>query len=146
MKLTYDLNRFLTAQDEVYNQVLEELQTGEKISSWMWYIFPQIQGLGTSARSQQFAIQSIEEAVAYLKHPILGPRLEECNHIVFSEQRYTIDQIFGYPDYLKFRSSITLFAYVHHQRATSIFQQNLEKYYDGREDLYTITILNNLES
>src|SRR5258705_13750048 len=106
----YNLSRFVDAQDPVYEQALAELRQGRKTSHWMWFVFPQIQGLGHSYMAQQFAISSLEEAKAYLQHPILGARLRECTKLVNDTNGRTIHQIFGYPDDLKFHSCMTLFA------------------------------------
>ena len=106
----YDLRRFVDAQRAVYETVYRELCQGRKQSHWMWFIFPQIQGLGHSATAQKFAISSREEAEAYLAHPILGPRLRECTRIVADLEGKSVEDIFGYPDDMKFRSSMTLFA------------------------------------
>lgn len=122
----YDLQRFVDAQHAVYETVLAELRQGEKRSHWMWFVFPQIAGLGHSAMSKKFSIKSLDEARAYLRHPILGPRLIECTTLVNEIEGRTLHDIFGYPDDLKFRSCVTLFA----QAAPSIpiFQQALQKY------------------
>ena len=106
----YDLRRFVDAQQAVYETVCRELRQGRKQSHWMWFIFPQIKGLGHSAMAQKFAISSREEAKAYLAHPILGPRLRECSRIVADLEGKSVEDIFGYPDDMKFRSSMTLFA------------------------------------
>ena len=107
----YNLQRFVEAQAPIYHQVTEELRQGSKRSHWMWFIFPQIAGLGSSPTAVHYAITSTDEAAAYLNHPILGPRLRECTTLVNQLQHRSIDQIFGYPDNLKFHSSITLFAH-----------------------------------
>lgn len=135
----FDLERFLTAQQGVYDRASAELRAGEKQSHWMWFIFPQIHGLGSSEMAQRYAISSIEEAHAYLEHPVLGQRLRDCTTIVVALEGRTAEQIFGYPDYLKFHSSMTLFA----QAATIseedlIFSQALDKYFSGREDAETM--------
>src|SRR5438552_788440 len=106
----YDLQRFVEAQDPVYEQVCAELRRGKKTSHWMWFVFPQLSGLGTSAMSRRYAISSVEEAAAYLRHPILGPRLIECAELVLQVSGKTANEIFGSPDDLKFRSSMSLFA------------------------------------
>lgn len=133
------LVRFVTAQGPVYAAVLAELRAGKKQSHWMWFIFPQIQGLGSSEMAQRYAISSLEEAHAYLEHPVLGQRLRDCTGIVVELEGRTAEEIFGYPDYLKFHSSMTLFA----QAATIseedlIFSQALDKYFSGREDAATM--------
>ncbi|HBH81499.1 MAG TPA: DUF1810 domain-containing protein, partial [Nitrospira sp.] len=109
MSAAYNLHRFLTAQAPTYNTVLAELRAGRKSSHWIWFIFPQIAGLGHSAMAQQFAIGSLDEAKAYLQHPVLGPRLRECAQLVLDVEGRSAEEIFGYPDYLKFRSCMTLF-------------------------------------
>ena len=132
----HNLQRFLDAQNPVYAQVCSELRAGRKKSHWMWFIFPQIRGLGYSPLAQKFAISSLQEARAYLDHQILGARLRECCRLVNLVQSRTIEDIFGYPDDLKFRSSMTLFA-----QATpddQIFQDALEKYFNGESDPSTL--------
>jgi len=132
----FDLQRFVDAQDSVFERVHIELRAGCKTSHWMWFIFPQLRGLGHSPVAQKFAISSLEEAGAYLKHPILGPRLRECTRLVNAVQGRAIEEIFGYPDDMKFRSSMTLFA-----RASSdnrIFTDALEKYFGGEPDRLTL--------
>ena len=106
----YGLERFVAAQDPVFEQVRAELRAGHKRTHWMWFIFPQMKGLGRSAMAEKYAIGSCEEAAAYLHHPVLGPRLRECTDLVNRIQGSAIEQIFEYPDDLKFRSCMTLFA------------------------------------
>ena len=106
----YDLQRFVDAQDPAFEQVCAELHAGRKRSHWMWFIFPQLKGLGHSETARKFAISSRQEAEAYLQHPILGPRLRRCTQLVTEVEGRSIEQIFGYPDDLKFHSSMTLFA------------------------------------
>ena len=135
----YDLQRFVNAQDPVYDQVLSELRAGRKQSHWMWFIFPQMKGLGHTAMADRYGITSREEAEAYLQHPVLGPRLIECTQLVNAVQGHAIDYILGYPDNLKFRSCMTLFA-----RATSeggVFRDALQKYFSGKADERTIELL-----
>jgi uncharacterized protein (DUF1810 family) len=135
----YDLQRFVDAQDPVFAQVRDELRDGRKQSHWMWFVFPQIQGLGTSVMAQRFAISSLAEAEAYLGHPLLGPRLRESTRLVNLVKERSIEEIFGYPDYLKFRSSVSLFA-----RATSdndVFVEALRKYFGGEADPQTLQLL-----
>ena len=129
---TFDLTRFIEAQDRVYETVLKELGAGEKRSHWMWYIFPQIKGLGGSSMAQRYAIGSRNEARAYRAHPVLGPRLLECTQLVLNVDGRTAEQIFSYPDYLKFRSSMTLFG--HADSSPNIFQNALSKYFGGEAD------------
>ncbi len=105
----YNLHRFLDAQAPTYDTVFEELRAGRKTSHWIWFIFPQIAGLGHSAMAQQFAITSLDEAKAYLQHPILGPRLRTCTQLVLDVNSRSAEEIFGYPNYLNFRSCMTLF-------------------------------------
>jgi len=139
----YDLQRFVDAQNPVYGRVCAELREGKKKSHWMWFVFPQIEGLGSSQIARNFAISSLAEAAAYLAHPILGPRLAECTRLVNLVEERPIGQIFGYPDDLKFRSSMTLFA-----RATAenqIFVDALEKYFKGEFDPATIGRLSALQ-
>ena len=133
----FHLQRFVDAQASTYTQARAELAAGEKRSHWMWFIFPQIQGLGSSSMAQRFAITDLAEAKAYLAHPVLGPRLRECTALVNAAEGRTLDQIFGYPDDLKFHSSVTLFAEVENS-ADSVFRQALVKYFDGRPDRKTL--------
>ena len=132
----FHLQRFLDAQSSTYTQARAELAAGEKRSHWMWFIFPQIQGLGSSSMAQRYAITDLEEAKAYLAHPVLGPRLRECTALVNAVQGRTLDEIFGYPDDLKFHSSITLFART--AEKPSAFHAALEKYFSGKEDHGTV--------
>jgi uncharacterized protein (DUF1810 family) len=138
----YDLQRFVDAQQPVYESGCRELRQGRKQSHWMWFIFPQIKGLGSSAMARKFAISCRGEASAYLAHPILGPRLRECSGIVGELKGCSAEDIFGYPDYLKFCSSMTLFAQV--AANDEIFEQCLEKYFEGEADLATRAVLGNL--
>jgi uncharacterized protein (DUF1810 family) len=132
----YDLQRFVDAQNPVFEQVCAELRQGRKKTHSMWFIFPQIKGLGTSHMAIKFAISSRQEAEAYLKHPVLGPRLRECTQLVNLVQGRSIDQIFGYPDDLKFRSSMTLFANTTCEN--QIFKDALAKYFAGEPDRLTL--------
>jgi uncharacterized protein (DUF1810 family) len=126
-----DLERFVKAQDSggTYHQAVRELRNGRKTSHWMWFIFPQIAGLGRSAMAQAFAISDVAEAQAYLGHPMLGPRLVECAGIVASHRGLTAEQIFGGIDAIKLRSSMTLFA--HADPEQPVFGQVIDQYYDG---------------
>ncbi|MGA7238138.1 MAG: DUF1810 domain-containing protein [Bryobacteraceae bacterium] len=136
MQKGYDLERFVEAQAACYEQVTSELRAGRKRSHWMWFIFPQIAGLGHSEMARRYAISSLAEAVAYLEHPALGPRLRECTRLMVDVKGRSIDQILGYPDDLKFRSSMTLFA-----RAGAdeqVFREALGKYFGGEEDPLTV--------
>jgi uncharacterized protein (DUF1810 family) len=141
----YNLQRFVDAQRPVYERVCRELQQGRKQSHWMWFIFPQIQGLGRSEMAQKFAISSREEAEAYLAHPVLGPRLRECSRIIADLEGRSIEDIFGYPDDRKFRSSMTLFARAavdkDKDKDKEIFQRCLDKYFRGEPDRLTLAPL-----
>jgi uncharacterized protein (DUF1810 family) len=132
----YNLQRFVEAQDHVYTQVCSELRQGEKRSHWMWYIFPQIQGLGHSFNARLFAISSLAEAQAYLQHPILGSRLIECTTLVMAVEGRPSENIFGYIDSLKFCSSMTLFA--HAAQDNKVFVDAVKKYFDGEYDEQTL--------
>ena len=135
----FDLERFVAAQDPVYEKVLDELRTGRKRSHWMWFIFPQAAGLGKSEMSQKFAIRSADEAAAYLAHPVLGARLRECARLVAETEDKAIDEIFDSPDDQKFHSSMTLFADIAPDEA--VFHACLDKYFDGRPDPRTLDFL-----
>jgi uncharacterized protein (DUF1810 family) len=135
----HDLQRFLHAQSPVYDQVLAELRDGRKRTHWMWFIFPQIAGLGSSPMAQHFAISGRAEAQAYLAHPTLGPRLRECTSLVNQIPNRAIADIFAYPDDLKFRSSVTLFTAI--APGEAVFQQALETYFTGRPDQATLALL-----
>jgi len=130
--LSFDLDRFVAAQQGVYEGVLDELRRGRKVGHWIWFIFPQIAGLGHSAMSQLYAISSVDEARAYLAHPVLGPRLRECAAIVLATTGRTALEIFGSIDAVKLRSSMTLF----HRAAPdeAVFRQVLERLYEGTPD------------
>ena len=132
----YGLQRFVDARAGVFEQVCSELREGRKRSHWMWFIFPQIKGLGSSPMAMRFAISSLAEARAYLDHAVLGPRLWECSEIVVGVAGRSVDEIFGYPDDLKFHSSMTLFA----QAAVEnrVFLDALEKYFGGELDRATL--------
>lgn len=138
----YSLQRFLDAQNGVYNLVLAELRSGRKKSHWIWFVFPQIRGLGHSAMAQHYAITSLDEAEAYMAHHVLGARLRECTRLVINTEGRTALQIFGHPDNLKFRSSMTLF--LHATKNNRIFQDALVKYYEGKPDQATLDILQSL--
>jgi uncharacterized protein (DUF1810 family) len=141
----HDLRRFLEAQDRVLSRVRAELQAGHKRSHWMWFVFPQLAGLGTSASASAYAISSLDEARAYLAHELLGARLRECTQLVNEVQGRTIEQIFGYPDYLKFRSCMTLFAHAAAAAGDAdgarVFRAALEKYFAAEEDPLTRGLL-----
>jgi len=135
----HDLERFVQAQTGSYERALAELKCGQKRSHWMWYIFPQLAGLGVSPMSQRYAIQSNEEAKAYLNHPVLGPRLRECAEAILQIESRFAREILGSPDDMKLKSSATLFAQV--AQPESVFQQVLEKYYQGQRDQRTLGLL-----
>jgi uncharacterized protein (DUF1810 family) len=135
----YDLARFVEAQQVNYDEALEEIKAGRKATHWMWYVFPQFIGLGTSPDSIRYAIKSREEAGAYLAHPILGPRLVECANAVLQVEGRSAFEIFGSPDDMKLRSSATLFASV--SPAGSVFHRLIDKYFAGKEDVRTIELL-----
>jgi uncharacterized protein (DUF1810 family) len=132
----HNLQRFVDAQHPIYGQVRDELQAGQKETHWMWFIFPQIKGLGSSPTAQKYAITGIEEARAYLDHPLLGFRLRECTHLVNGIVGRSIEDIFGYPDHLKFHSSMTLFAHV--VTADEVFAIALAKYFNSKDDRKTL--------
>jgi len=132
MSESFDLDRFVIAQQDIYNVVLDELRAGRKVGHWIWFIFPQIAGLGHSGMSQLYAISSLEEARAYLAHPVLGARLRECAATVLATTGRTAPEIFGSIDAVKLRSSMTLF----HRAAPEepVFTQVLERFYGGITD------------
>lgn len=135
----FDLQRFLDAQSRVYDTVLAELRAGQKRSHWIWFVFPQLAGLGRSSTAQRYAIGSLAEARTYLDHPVLGARLRECTRLVHAIDGRSADAIFGWPDNLKVRSSMTLFA-----RATEDngdFRAVLDKFYAGADDDATTDLL-----
>jgi uncharacterized protein (DUF1810 family) len=135
----YELARFVEAQADVYERALAEIRSGEKRSHWMWFIFPQIEGLGFSAMSRRFAIRSRAEASAYLDHPILGRRLIACVEALLKLEGIPASEIFGYPDEMKLRSCGTLFSQV--SPPGSVFHRVLEKYFDGEPDPKTLRLL-----
>jgi uncharacterized protein (DUF1810 family) len=137
----HDLSRFVDAQAQIYSRVTAELAAGAKQTHWMWFIFPQIAGLGFSAMAQRYAIGSRAEAAAYLAHPILGPRLKECTRLVLAVKDRTIHAILGSPDDIKFRSSMTLFAAVSDD---PLFAAAIERYYAGAPDQATLDILDGI--
>lgn len=140
----FDLNRFVRAQEESYARALAEISSGQKRSHWMWYIFPQIDGLGSSPTTKFYAIKSLQEAQQYLIHPVLGKRLQECVERLLGLEGRTVSEIFGYPDDLKLRSCLTLFANVAGQ--SSPFERVLTKYFHGERDARTLDILAKLKS
>ena len=135
----YDLKRFVEAQEDDYLTALSEVRAGRKRSHWMWYIFPQFDGLGYSSMSRRYSIKSIAEAQAYLHHPILGPRLLECCAAVVVVERQSANDIFGSPDDMKLRSCATLFAQV--SSPGSVFERLLDKYFRGERDEQTLRLL-----
>ena len=135
----HDLNRFLVAQEENSATALAEVRGGRKRSHWMWYIFPQYDGLGFSATSKRYAIKSVAEAEAYLRHPVLGPRLLACAETVLGIDGRSAHDIFGSPDDLKLRSCATLFAAV--SPAGSVFERLLDRYFAGERDATTLRLI-----
>jgi uncharacterized protein (DUF1810 family) len=135
----FDLNRFISAQEGIYVRALAELRDGLKRSHWMWYVFPQIAGLGHSPTTRRYSIKSLEEARQYLAHPVLGPRLKECTEAVLAVQGQSASDIFGHPDDWKLQSSMTLFELV--SGPQSVFSRVLDKYYEGKRDARTLQIV-----
>jgi uncharacterized protein (DUF1810 family) len=135
----FDLQRFTDAQNRVYDTVLAELRAGAKRSHWIWFVFPQLRGLGHSATAVRYSISSVDEARAYLAHPVLGPRLHECARLVAGIDGRSADDIFGWPDNLKVRSSMTLYARASDDNAD--FRAVLDKFYDGEDDPATVELL-----
>jgi len=136
----FDLQRFVDAQKPVYDTVVGELRGGRKRSHWMWFVFPQLRGLGNSPTAVRFAISSVDEARAYLDHELLGARLRECAGLVARIEGRSAEEIFGWPDDMKLRSSMTLFAHAADDNAE--FVAVLEKFYGGEEDPATVELLN----
>ncbi len=135
----HDLGRFVRAQEDDYERALSEIRGGRKQSHWMWYVFPQLDGLAFSSTSRHFAIKSLDEARAYLDHPVLGPRHLECSEAVLGVEGRSASEIFGSPDDLKLRSCATLFACV--SPPGSVFDRLLGKYYGGGRDGKTLQLL-----
>jgi uncharacterized protein (DUF1810 family) len=135
----HDLQRFVDAQGGVFEQALAELKSGAKRSHWIWFVFPQIEGLGRSETARRYAIASRAQARAYLEHPLLGARLRECAQAICALRGRSAHEVFGSPDDLKFRSSMTLFAEVASDEG--IFKEALRKYFDGRPDELTLKAL-----
>lgn len=133
-----DLERFVTAQENVYPAALAELRRGRKTGHWIWFVFPQMRGLGRTATADLYGIASREEAAAYLAHPILGPRLGECVQTVLAHKDKAAESIFGFPDVLKFRSCLTLFEAV---SAEPVFAEALNAFYEGERDAATLRLL-----
>lgn len=136
----YNLNRFVDAQEAVYSGVIAELKRGQKNGHWIWFIFPQIAGLGGSSMSRRYSLSSIQEARAYNAHPILGPRLAECTRIVLAVRDRSVEQIFGDLDALKFRSCMTLFSIADPEN--EIFQRAVDRCFEGLPDTLTLKVLN----
>lgn len=139
MDITADLARFVAAQAGTYDAVKAELGAGSKRSHWMWFVFPQVSGLGASPMARLYAITSMAEAKAYLAHPVLGPRLRECSHLLLADESYTAESILGPVDSMKLRSSMTLFSEAAPNE--DIFQQVLAQFFDGSKDQATEEIL-----
>jgi uncharacterized protein (DUF1810 family) len=139
VKDPFDLERFLEAQSRVWELVRSELRAGSKRGHWIWFIFPQMRGLGRSETSRFYGISSREEAVAYLKHPVLGARLIECTRLVLGMKSRTAEQVFGDVDAMKFRSSMTLFAEV--SLFEEVFSEAVAKFFDGEKDISTLELL-----
>ena len=139
MTISFKLDHFDDAQNLIYTEVVQELKAGEKASHWMWFVFPQLHGLGRSAMAVKYGIESLEEAKAYWQHPVLGPRLKECTEYVLATKGKTAFRIFGTPDDMKFWSSMTLFARAAPEEPT--FRLALTRYFDGRGDLRTLELL-----
>jgi uncharacterized protein (DUF1810 family) len=135
----YDLQRFVDAQDPVWNVVVKELKAGRKQTHWMWFVFPQLAGLGRSATAQHFGIADLTEAELYLSHEVLGPRLKKAAQLTLAVDGNTVDEIFGYPDNLKLHSSMTLFAEA--TKGQSVFVEVLQKYFSGEFDGATLDLL-----
>ena len=135
----YDLERFVTAQASVYSDAREELRAGRKESHWMWFVFPQVRGLGLSAAAHRNGIASLDEARAYLRHPVLGPRIKECTELMLLHDRRSAREILGSPDDLKLRSSMTLFAAAAPDEPC--FRLALARFYDGKPDERTLALL-----
>ena len=136
---TYDLSRFIKAQQGSYQTALAEIKRGRKTSHWMWYVFPQIAGLGMSPTAQYYAVQNLEEAREYLDDPVLGPRLAEISRALLALDTGDADYVFGWPDNMKLRSSMTLFSLV--SRDDTVFQDVLDKYYGDEPDELTLSIV-----
>jgi uncharacterized protein (DUF1810 family) len=140
----FNLQRFVQAQDPVFERVQREIDDGRKRSHWMWFVFPQFAGLGGSEMSRRFAITCAEETRAYLAHDLLGARLRTCTQLVLNVRQRSVAEIFGHPDDLKFHSSITLFAQF--SAAGSLFHQALERFFHGIEDEWTLQLLDSKQA
>ena len=139
MHSIFDLDRYISAQENQYHQALSEIKNGQKGSHWMWFVFPQIDGLGFSSMTVKYAIKSRNEAIAYLHHSVLGPRLREITEALLEVKGKSALEIMGSPDYLKLKSCMTLFALVSNEN--SLFQRVLDKYFGGKLDEQTIDLL-----
>lgn len=140
----FNLNRFILAQEVAYDNALSELKNGRKMGHWIWYIFPQFDGLGYSETTKYYAIKSREEAVAYLNHPLLGPRIEACAKAVLRHKERSVSEIFGYPDDVKLRSSMTLFDAV--SASDSVFARVLDEFFNGYQDDKTHQLLERMKA
>lgn len=141
--MQYDLSRYVVAHEQNYQQALAEIQNGKKISHWMWYIFPQLQGLGKSPISQKYAIKNLEEAKSFLAHPYLGSHLMEISNALLKLKTNNPREIFRHPDDMKLKSSMTLFS--HATTENQVFLAVLEKYYDGKQDSKTLMLLGKMK-
>jgi uncharacterized protein (DUF1810 family) len=137
----FDLERFVAAQQPIYATVTAELRAGRKQSHWMWFVFPQIAGLGSSDIAERYAIASLDEARAYLAHTVLGQHLRECTALVLEVKDKSAHDIFGFPDTLKFRSCMTLFAHAAPEDTETVFHHALARFYDGEDDEKTAQVL-----
>ena len=137
--MEFQLERFIEAQDNVYSQALSEVGNGRKVSHWMWFIFPQLKGLGSSSTALFYGIDGLVEATAYFNHPVLGKRLVEISETLLKIKGRSANSIFGTPDDLKLKSSMTLFSKV--ENADPVFKKVLRQYFDGKEDLRTVQML-----
>jgi len=138
----FDLERFVTAQEPVFDTVLNELRAGRKRTHWMWFVFPQLRGLGRSSMAEYYGISSLAEARAYLAHPVLGPRLDLCTRTVLEIEPRSLHAIFGSPDDMKFRSCATLFAIASAEQDNA-FRRALDRWCDGRPDELTLALIRN---
>jgi uncharacterized protein (DUF1810 family) len=136
----FDLERFVTAQEPVFDTVINELRAGRKRTHWMWFVFPQLRGLGRSSMAEHYGISSLAEARAYLAHPVLGPRLDLCTRMVLEIEAPSLNAIFGSPDDMKFRSCATLFALATGERDNP-FQHAIDQWCDGRPDERTLALI-----
>ena len=137
--MVFDLDRFVEAQEGMYEIALREIRAGKKHSHWMWFVFPQLKGLGKTGMSNLYGIDGVEEAMAYLAHPVLGARLREITEALLQQEQGSAEEIFGFPDVLKLRSCMTLFREAAEERA--LFQQVLDRFYQGKPDGRTLSML-----